>query len=214
MKTIKTTFAPPLARRRFFGGILAFLGGAALPWRLGRSEAAPQSTEPFLGEIQIFAGNYAPRGWAFCNGQLLQINQSTALFSILGTTYGGDGETTFALPDLRGRVAIHHGQGPGLSNRLQGERAGAVSHVLALLEMPAHTHVARGSTAVAVSADPSASAVPARNAAGIPQWAASANATMAPGVIGIAGGGQAHENRQPFLALNYIIALQGIYPPH
>jgi microcystin-dependent protein len=213
MKPIGTTSSPSLARRRFFGRALAFLGGMALPWRVGRSDAAPQSTEPFIGEVQIFAGAYAPRHWALCNGQLLPINQYQALFSLLGTTYGGNGVTTFALPDLRGRVAVHRGQGPGLSNRVQGERSGAVSHALALSEMPAHAHVARASSADAVSADPSASVVPARSAAGIPHWAPSADTMLAPGVIGIAGGGQSHENRQPFLALNYIIALQGIYPP-
>src|SRR3954467_10025114 len=102
-------------------------------------------SEPFIGEVRMFGGNFAPRGWAFCNGQLLSISQNTALFSLLGTTYGGNGQTTFALPNLQGRVPMHVGQGPGLTNRTQGEVAGTETHTLNANEMPVHTHTARAS---------------------------------------------------------------------
>ena len=117
------------------------------------------STEPYIGQISIFAGNFAPRGWAQCNGQLLSIAQTTALFSILGTTYGGDGRVTFALPDLRGRVPVHMGQGPGLSNYVEGESSGSETVTLISTQMPAHTHVVTCSGSGASSDNPS-NAVP------------------------------------------------------
>lgn len=200
-----------LPRRRFIGRILAAFAGAAFFGRARRSEAEVQAIEPYLGEIMLFSGNFAPKGWALCNGQLLAINQNQALFSLLGTTYGGNGSTTFALPDLRGRVPIHQGQGPGLSPRVLGERAGAEHHTLAVAEMPAHAHVARASSAAGTAAGP-AGMVPARNPAQIPQYGPSADATLAAGAISAAGGSQSHTNMQPVLTLNYVIALQGTFP--
>ena len=157
--------------------------------------------DPLLGMIVLFAGNFAPRGWAFCNGQLLSIAQNTALFSILGTTYGGDGRTTFALPDLRGRVPLHAGAstGPGLSHRELGERGGSESVALTGAQLPPHQHT--------LQAAPEANGDPA---GGI--LAAATDEKRGQTVTGVAGGGQPHDNMQPYLGLNYIIALQGIFP--
>jgi microcystin-dependent protein len=168
--------------------------------------------EPFLGEVQIFAGNFAPTGWAFCDGQILPISQNTALFSLLGTTYGGNGVSTFALPDLRGRVPIQPGQGPGLSLRSLGEQGGIEGAMLGTGEMPAHTHTLGASSANGTS-DAAAGRVAARSPAAIPQYAAASDADLSAAAIGSAGGGQAHNNMQPYLGLSFIIALQGIYPP-
>lgn len=206
-----TTPSRPLPRRQFVARIAAYFAGIALLGRAKRLEAATQSTEPYLGEIILFAGNFAPRGWALCNGQILPINQNQALFAILGTQYGGDGRVTFALPDLRDRVPIHQGQGPGLSARVVGERAGEATHTLAVTEMPGHTHGARASSGIGSSVSPTNMYL-ARNAAQIPQYASSGDTVMAPLTIGSTGGGQPHENTQPCLALNFIIALQGVFP--
>lgn len=165
----------------------------------------------FVAEIRIFAGNYAPTGWALCDGQLLPISQNTALFSLLGTTYGGDGRSTFALPDLRGRVPIQPGQGPGLSNRELGESDGSETHTLGTLEMPAHTHNVMVSAANG-SADSPIGAVMARNPAAIPQYGADADANLSAEAVANSGGSQPHPNIQPYLTVTYIIALQGIFP--
>lgn len=163
-------------------------------------------SEPFLGSIVLFAGNFAPRGWAFCNGQILAISQNTALFSLLGTTYGGNGQTTFALPDLRGRAAISAGQGPGLANYSLGESAGEETVTLNVNQIPAHQHAQPASNAEQDTNRPG-NAVPAKGGV----YAGSTDgATLDPTTI--AGGSQPHDNRSPFLALNYIIALQGIFP--
>jgi microcystin-dependent protein len=154
-------------------------------------------SDPFVAEIRLFAGNFAPRGWAFCNGQLVSIQQNTALFSLLGTTYGGDGRVTFALPDLRGRVPIGQGQGPGLSRRDLGEASGTSSVTLVESELPAHGLPASTQPATTNRA---LGAVPA------------AGGRYAPAASG-APASQPHENRPPALGLQYIIALQGIYPP-
>src|SRR5690606_14406944 len=176
--------------------------------------------EPFLGQIMMVGFNFAPRGWAFCNGQLLAISQNTALFSLLGTTYGGDGRTTFALPDLRGRCAVGMGQGPGLSNYNQGEMAGQEHVTLIQTQMPTHTHTLGASSAVGTVSDPSG-AVIANNQVTIERGkTVPANAfiqgapttMMNPQAIAPAGGNQPHENRQPYIAMNYIIALEGIFP--
>ncbi len=162
--------------------------------------------EPFLGEIRIMSFSFAPRSWALCNGQLLPINQNQALFSLLGTTYGGDGRTTFALPNSQGRTPIHTGQGHSL-----GERGGEQNHTLNLSEMPTHTHplVASGNTAGLDT--PNASAVMA--VAGLNLYREpTALATMEPTSISNAGGSQPHVNMQPYLTLNFCIALQGIFP--
>ena len=200
-----------LPRRDFLGRILVFVGGA-----LSFGFTKPQNprvlgTEPFLGEIMLFAGNFAPRGFALCNGQLLPINQNQALFSLLGTTYGGNGQVNFALPNLRGRVPIHFGQGPGLASRSLGEVGGEEAHTVSLAEMPTHTHVARGNSGAGTSASP-VGMYPAQNAGQIPRYHSTPDTTLSAAVIGSAGGSQPHENRQPYTVLNYVIALQGIYP--
>jgi len=163
--------------------------------------------DQFLGEIRMFAGNFAIQGWALCNGQLLAIAQHTALFAILGTQYGGDGVNTFALPNLQGRVPIHQGEGIGLSNRVIGEVTGTPDVTLSSLEMPAHTHV----IGVSSSAGDSPSASPS-TAVGVPPTNAFGPVyNMAP-MAANAGGGQAHDNMQPYLVVNFIIALEGIFP--
>jgi microcystin-dependent protein len=164
---------------------------------------------PFMSEIRIMSFNFAPKGWAMCNGQLLSINQNQALFSLLGTTYGGNGQTTFGLPNLQGRTAMHAGQGHTL-----GERGGEEAHTVIISEMPAHTHPAQ---ADAVSGNATV-ANPLPNAPGnnssIQFYSSGSNAmvAMSSKMVTNVGGSQPHENRQPFLALNFCIALQGIYP--
>ncbi len=171
--------------------------------------------EPFLGEIKLFAGNFAPRGWAFCDGQLLPINQNTALFSILGTTYGGDGRTTFALPDLRGRVAINPRTGPGLTNRQLGERGGAERNTLTVAQMPAHNHNVTVSNPVyadeATSDDPK-ERYPA--VSGENMYHHDTDTVGAAPVVteNSVGGSQPVNNMQPYTCINYIICLQGIFP--
>jgi microcystin-dependent protein len=167
--------------------------------------------EPLIGMIVQFAGNFAPRGWAFCEGQLLSISQNTALFSILGTTYGGNGQTTFALPDLRGRACIHPGQGPGLSNYQLGESGGSESVTLLISNMPAHNHSYNASDAG------NGAPLPTGNVLGNPPaniyYAKNApNVAMNAAVIGMTGGSQPTSVMQPFLAINWIIALEGIFP--
>lgn len=173
-------------------------------------------SEPFIAEIRIFAGNFAPRGWAFCNGQLLPISQNTALFSLIGTTYGGDGRSTTALPNMQGRAPMHPGRGPGLTDRRLGQRGGAETVTLSEAQMPQHRHTAR---AVGRPAD--------ENDALGRYWGATVGSnsyiapvagepptptTLADQALPAAGGSQAHNNMQPFLTMNFIIALVGLYP--
>ena len=165
-------------------------------------------SEPFYGEIVLFAGNFAPRGWAFCEGQILSIAQNTALFSLLGTTYGGNGQTTFALPDLRGRAPIHPSQGPGLSPHTLGQSGGSESVTLTQQEMPTHIHAAAGSTGAVNTTRPT-NAVPAKGGS---YTTANPDTTMSSQAIKPAGGSQPHSNMPPYLALNYIICIEGIYP--
>ncbi len=173
--------------------------------------------DPFVAEIRIFPFNFAPKGWAFCDGQLLPLSQNTALFSLLGTTYGGDGKSTFALPDLQGRSAMHPGQGPGLSLHDLGEEGGVESVTLLQSEMPAHAH----GVGFALSADGNstspASAVWAQSAAGRGAAALYQNGSPTGPVqlqsLAVTGGGLPHNNMQPYLTLNYCIALQGVFPP-
>lgn len=163
-------------------------------------------SQPFLGEIRLASFSIAPRGWALCNGQILPISQNQALFSLLGTQYGGDGRTTFALPDLRGRVPVHAGDGVTI-----GQRGGSEAVTLTTAQIPGHTHDLVVSSQRASLDDP-AGAYWAADASQS-RYAAAADTTMAGGLVGTAGGSQAHENRQPSLVVNFIIALQGIFPP-
>ncbi|WP_167619843.1 phage tail protein [Maribellus sediminis] len=175
--------------------------------------------EPFIGQIIMFGGNFAPRGWALCDGQILPINNYQALFSLLGTTYGGDGRTTFALPDLRGRLAMHPGSGPGLSTRRLGERSGTETVTLTTPEMPSHNHTANG-TIQAKNGQPDESnpgnAVPASLSGGTEGYAETPNTTMKANAVevtvGNSGGNLPHNNVQPYQCVNFIIALEGIYP--
>lgn len=162
-------------------------------------------SEPYLSEIKIFAFNYPPKGWAFCNGQLLPINQNQALFALLGTMYGGNGQTNFALPDLRGRVAIHKG-GP----YTQGQAAGQEAHTLTIPEMPQHNHFVNASPATVNQPYPTGNLWAA--GASHPDFGARGDTAMSAGSIVATGGSQAHENRSPFLTLNFCIALQGVFP--
>ncbi len=161
-------------------------------------------SEPFLGEIKIVSFNYPPRGWALCNGQLMPINQNQALFSLLGTMYGGDGRVTFGLPEFRGRLPLHVGQG-----FVQGQFGGEETHTLNISEMPAHNHL------VTASSNPASQASPAGafwTDTGRNLYAAAPNAPMAPEAVTPVGGNQPHENRSPYLVLSFCIALQGIFP--
>ena len=169
----------------------------------------------FVGEIRKFCGNFEPRGWAFCNGQLLPISQNTALFSLLGTNFGGDGRSTFGLPNLVARMPVHAGgsAGPGLTQRAVGESSGAASVALLAAEMPVHSHALKaalspttGSPNGSVSLAPTSDGAPVYHAPSSPK-------AMATPTLAAAGGSQAHNNRQPYLAVNFIIALQGIFPP-
>ncbi|MDX2149951.1 MAG: tail fiber protein [Bryobacteraceae bacterium] len=168
--------------------------------------------DPFLAEIRIFPFTFAPRFWAFCNGDLIAIVQNTALFSLLGTTYGGDGKTTFALPDLRGRVPMFWGQGPGLTPRVQGESAGTETVTLTVQQAPSHGHAARASTGPGTQYGPGGG-VWAADAGGAPFYGDAANTQMNAGAVASAGGGGAHNNLQPYLVLNFCIAVAGIFPP-
>ena len=174
-------------------------------------------SEPFIAEIKIFAGNFAPRGYAFCDGQLLPIAQNTALFSLLGTTFGGDGRTTVGLPNLQGKAAMHPGRGPGLTARRLGQRGGVEGVVLPAAQMPNHTHIAQASTTQASQLGPANLLFGTGPTAGrqtTPLFAADTETlvNMQSGSLGNTGGGQSHTNEQPYIALNYIIALVGVYP--
>lgn len=167
-------------------------------------------SEPFLAEIRIVGFNFAPRGWALCDGQILPINQNQSLYSLLGTTYGGDGRTTFALPDLRGRTPIHVGRSNGGADHRLGQKSGEETHTLSLNEAPQHTHALQASAANASSNAP-AGYVYAKSS--FPLYAPPVNTVdMNSGAVANVGGGQAHENMQPFLAVNFCIALQGLFP--
>ncbi len=162
--------------------------------------------EPFLSEIRLMSFVFAPKGWALCNGQLLPINQNQALFSLLGTTFGGDGRVNFALPDLRGRTPIHVG-----SSHTLGERGGEQAHTVSIAEIPSHTHVARAAAVAGDAPTPTGNLLGA--SPGNPRFRPATNlAAMAPGTVANVGGSQAHLNMQPFLTISFCIALQGIFP--
>ncbi|MCW2118610.1 phage tail protein [Flavobacterium sp. 7A] len=177
------------------------------------STKAVAQSEPFIGQISMFAGNFAPRGWAFCDGQLLAISQNTALFSILGTTYGGDGRTTFGLPDLRGRVPMHPGTGFGLSRRSLGESGGSETNTLNISQMPSHSHTVNAVSTDGNTNDPT-NAVPANTKVLDKEYSTAATdaVIMKSTMISPAGGNSSINNMQPYKAINFIIALQGIFP--
>ena len=217
MSSTPESTAPGPSRRNWLKGLSALLTGGLL---LGRNRAAAAPTDiystnganpVYLGEIMMVAFNFAPRGFALCNGQLLPINQNQALFALLGTMYGGNGQTNFALPDLNGRVPIGAGQGPGLTDRVLGETGGAATVTLQSSEIPIHTHSVEltYSTALGTTGSP-ANAFLASNASGLPQYAATGTSFMGSGDIGTP---QAHNNLQPYLALAFYIALRGVFPP-
>ena len=177
--------------------------------------------QPFIGQIVETSFNFAPQGWALCNGQLLAISEYDALFSLLGTTYGGNGQTTFALPDLRGRMALHPGQGPGLPRYVQGEVSGSPTTTLTVSNLPPHNHTIQASSAAGTQSNPAnafpanANVIPERGAdpIGVKAHASNSNTAMNPGMVGVAGGGQPFNNMPPYLAVYHVISLEGIYPP-
>ena len=173
-------------------------------------------SDQFVAEIRIFAGNFAPKGWAFCDGQILPISQNTALFSLLGTTYGGDGKSNFALPNLQGSAPLQPGQGPGLSLRDLGEVGGEQTVTLLTTEIPVHSHAPQGNTVGGDQNNPAGTtwAKPHTGKTSLNTYSNSnANASVLMNPLPAAGGSQPHNNMPPFLALNFIIALQGIFPP-
>jgi len=172
-------------------------------------------SDPFLAEIRIFTGNFAPKGWALCDGQLMSIAQNTALFSLLGTTYGGNGTSNFALPNLQGMAPLFFGQGPGLSLRDIGENGGAQTVTLLESEIPAHRHPVAAIATPGDKVSPSGGlpAIPAMSRGAVAYASGDASTTMAPGALTPAGSSLPHNNMPPFLTLTFIIALQGIFPP-
>ena len=168
-------------------------------------------SEPFIAEIKIFAGNFAPRGYAFCNGALLPIAQNTALFSLIGTTYGGDGRTTTALPDLSGRAPMHEGTGPGLTPRRLGERGGSETETITATRMANHSHSMQSLPLPGNATGPAGNTF-ARVTGATPYTPSAALTDMSSQMLAETGGGQSHNNLQPFLTMNFIIALVGTYP--
>ncbi|MWV42037.1 phage tail protein [Paenibacillus sp. HJL G12] len=176
--------------------------------------------DAYVGEIRIFAGNFAPRGWALCNGQLLNVSQNTVLFSILGAQYGGDGRTNFALPNLMGSAPMHQGAGPGLTPRTVGQQIGATTETLTTQQIPNHNHIPQAVDAVGNSKSPVGNLWSQSQKQGIPPhqtqtklYDATPTVQMSPLALSVAGGSQPHNNMQPFIAQNFIICLEGEYPP-
>ena len=198
--------APGIQRRGFLGRAFAALAGV---WLGGKSvapaEAGPGDT-PFYGEIRMFAGDFAPLGWAFCDGQLLSIDDNSALYSLLGTYYGGDGQTTFGLPDLRSRAPVH----VGLTTAL-GQAGGEENVVLTTSQMPAHSHALNGSSTPGEANDPTGR-VPARNPLGWPHYGSNIDTSLAAGALTLAGSSLPHNNMMPSLCINFIICTDGVYP--
>jgi len=197
-----------LPRRHFFGrAIAAGAGVLGLGGWSRRAEAAPQLDDtPFIGEIRLFAGATPPTDWVFCQGQILPISGNDALFNLIGSTYGGDGINNFALPDLRGRIPVHVGSGFAL-----GQSAGQEQVTLILNQIPSHTHAAGAVSANGSSDDPTGRA-PARNAAGVPEYATTADTDLSSSALLASGGGSAHTNLQPYLGIQFMISLTGVFP--
>lgn len=174
--------------------------------------------DAYLGEIRIFCGTYAPANWMFCEGQIMPISRNTALFSVLGVMYGGDGKTTFGLPDLRGRTPLNQGSGPGLTPRSVGEMAGSATVTLTAAEMPVHNHLAQGVTANGGVNSPSGAVWAQSSSGGRPPvptelFSSSGNVQLAPDALASSGQGAPHNNMQPYLPLRFIICVNGIFPP-
>jgi microcystin-dependent protein len=167
--------------------------------------------QPYVGEIRMFAGNFAPAGWAFCNGQLMAIAENDTLFNLIGTTYGGDGQETFALPDLQGRVPLHWGTGSGLSTYVIGESLGVEQVTLTINQIPAHNHLVNATSSAGTQSSPADNLLAASTAVALYNSNAP-NQSLYPGSLQTAGGSQPHDNMQPFLCLSFIISLFGIYP--
>lgn len=181
-------------------------------WRnAGGGKGESPVTTPFLGEIRMYGFNFAPRGWAACDGQVLSISQNSALFALLGTMYGGNGQTTFALPDLRGRAPIHVGQGPGLSSRVQGQQVGEEQHTLIVSEVPLHNHSMRAAGVPTTGTPASTAVLAAPDTSRLYRSGTSPDTLLAPTIMPT-GGNQPHLNMQPFTVVNFSIALQGIFP--
>ena len=197
--------------------ILTMIMTMVFSFGIAGNAAVYAGSEDYIGEISMFAGNFAPKGWAFCQGQLLPISQNTALFSLLGTTYGGNGVTTFALPDLRGRSPIGTGQGPGLSNYDLGQTGGTETVTELTSQMPVHNHALKASTAAGTTNTPGSgtylgkAVTPDRQEVNL-YTEAVPDTTIGPASIGNYGGSQPQSIRDPYLTINYIICLQGIYP--
>jgi len=169
-------------------------------------------SEPFVGEIRMFAGNFAPRGWAFCDGQLLAVSQNDALFSLLGTIYGGDGRTTFGLPDMRGRIPVHAGTGPGLNTIRLGAKAGAEDVTLTVNQLPSHKHNVSANSAAATSSDPTGNVTANTAPTNVYSSSLATPQTMNSAAITATGGSRSHSNLMPSLCVHFIMALVGIYP--
>lgn len=169
-------------------------------------------SEPFLAEVRMVGFNFAPRGWGFCDGQILPINQNQSLYSLLGTIYGGDGRTSFALPDLRGRAPIHVGRADGGKDHREGQKGGEETHALTVSEMPTHDHVAQASSRNADQNDPANGVLGQALNLYVPASSGPALQPIQPATVANTGGGQAHDNMQPYLAVNFCIALQGLFP--
>lgn len=166
---------------------------------------------PFTGEVKMFAGSFAPRGWRYCDGQLLAISQYQALYALIGTTYGGDGRSTFGIPDMRGRVPVHQGQGLSLTKRILGERAGVEKVTLTMNDMPSHTHLIQATSDAATTADPT-NAVPAQTPDTFYSNSSTTDATLYGGTVLENSGGDSHYNIQPSLCIGFVICLEGEFP--
>ncbi len=191
--------------------LLGVLAALAIVGTILLSPVAQAQVEPFIGQLMLVPYEFCPRGWADAAGQLLPINQNTALFSLLGTNYGGDGQSNFALPDLRSRVPVGVGQGPGLTDYLLGERGGSETQALTVNQMPLHTHALNGTSGLATSLTPAGNSLGSQDRVKM-YTSAAPNGSMAAGSIGAAGGGQPFGIMPPFLGLRWCIALQGVYP--